>query len=41
MDMNRTLGKDKVRRRRGPLKSWLLAGGLQGSGVFRECPISF
>ena len=28
MDMNRTLGKNKVRRRRGPLRSWLLAGGL-------------
>ena len=28
MDMNRTLGKDKVRRRRGPLRSWLLVGGL-------------
>src|ERR1700730_5906039 len=28
MDMNRKLGKNKVRRRRGPLRSWLLAGGL-------------
>ncbi|HZI77226.1 MAG TPA: hypothetical protein VFD73_24950, partial [Gemmatimonadales bacterium] len=26
--MNRTLAKNKVRRRRGPLRSWLLAGGL-------------
>jgi predicted lipoprotein with Yx(FWY)xxD motif len=28
MDMNRTLAKNKVRRLRGPLRSWLLAGGL-------------
>ena len=28
MDTNRTLAKNKVRRRRGPLRSWLLAGGL-------------
>ena len=28
MDMNSTLGKNKVRRRRGVLRSWLLAGGL-------------
>jgi predicted lipoprotein with Yx(FWY)xxD motif len=28
MDMNRTLAKNKVRRRRGPLRNWLLAGGL-------------
>jgi predicted lipoprotein with Yx(FWY)xxD motif len=28
MDMSRTLGKNKVRRRRGVLRSWLLAGGL-------------
>jgi len=28
MDMNSTLGKHKVRRRRGVLRSWLLAGGL-------------
>jgi predicted lipoprotein with Yx(FWY)xxD motif len=28
MDMNGTMGKNKFRRRRGPLRSWLLAGGL-------------
>ncbi len=28
MDMNSTIGKNKVRRRRGVLRSWLLAGGL-------------
>jgi predicted lipoprotein with Yx(FWY)xxD motif len=28
MDMNSTMGKNKARHRRGPLRSWLLAGGL-------------
>ncbi len=28
MDMNNTMGKNKARRRRGMLRSWLLAGGL-------------
>jgi predicted lipoprotein with Yx(FWY)xxD motif len=28
MDMNSTMGKNKARRRRGVLRSWLLAGGL-------------
>jgi predicted lipoprotein with Yx(FWY)xxD motif len=28
MDMNNTTGNNKVRHRRGPLRSWLLAGGL-------------
>ena len=28
MDMNSTMGKNKTRRRRGPLRNWLLAGGL-------------
>jgi predicted lipoprotein with Yx(FWY)xxD motif len=28
MDMNSKIGKNKARRRRGPLRSWLLAGGL-------------
>src|ERR1700745_1711927 len=28
MDMNGTIGKNEVRRRRGPVRSWLLAGGL-------------
>jgi predicted lipoprotein with Yx(FWY)xxD motif len=28
MDMNSTMGKNKARRRRGMLRSWLLAGGL-------------
>jgi predicted lipoprotein with Yx(FWY)xxD motif len=28
MDMNGTIGKNKFRHLRGPLKSWLLAGGL-------------
>jgi predicted lipoprotein with Yx(FWY)xxD motif len=28
MDMNGTTGKNNFRHRRGPLKSWLLAGGL-------------
>ena len=28
MDMNGTMGKNKFRRRRGPLRSWLLVGGL-------------
>jgi len=28
MDMNGTIGKNKVRRHRGPARSWLLAGGL-------------
>ena len=28
MDINSTMGKNKARHRRGPLRSWLLAGGL-------------
>jgi len=28
MDINSTMGKNDVRYRRGPLRSWLLAGGL-------------
>ena len=28
MDMNSTMGKNKVRHRRGPLRSWLLMGTL-------------
>jgi predicted lipoprotein with Yx(FWY)xxD motif len=28
MDMNGTMGKNKFKHRRGPLRSWLLAGGL-------------
>ena len=28
MDINSTMGKNNVRHRRGPLRSWLLAGGL-------------
>jgi predicted lipoprotein with Yx(FWY)xxD motif len=28
MDINSTMGKNKVRHRRGPLRSWLLAGTL-------------
>ena len=28
MDIKSTMGKNNVRRRRGPLRSWLLAGGL-------------
>ena len=28
MDMNSTMDKNKARYRRGPLRSWLLAGGL-------------
>jgi predicted lipoprotein with Yx(FWY)xxD motif len=28
MDMNNAMGKNKARRRRGMLRSWLLAGGL-------------
>ncbi len=28
MDMNGTMGKKKFRHRRGPLRNWLLAGGL-------------
>src|SRR5216683_343789 len=28
MDMNGTMGKNKFKRRRGPLRSWLLADGL-------------
>jgi len=28
MDMNSTMGKNKFKHRRGPLRSWLLAGGL-------------
>ena len=28
MDMNGTMGKNKVRYRHGPLRSWLLAGGI-------------
>jgi predicted lipoprotein with Yx(FWY)xxD motif len=28
MDMNSTMGEKKARRRRGPLRSWLLAAGL-------------
>jgi predicted lipoprotein with Yx(FWY)xxD motif len=28
MNMNNTMGENKVRHRRGPLRSWLLVGGL-------------
>jgi predicted lipoprotein with Yx(FWY)xxD motif len=28
MDINNTMGKNNVRHHRGPLRSWLLAGGL-------------
>ena len=28
MDMNSTMGKNKMRHRHGPLRSWLLAGTL-------------
>ena len=28
MDINSTMGKNNVRHRRGPLRNWLLAGGL-------------
>jgi hypothetical protein len=28
MDVNGTMGKNKFKHHRGPLRSWLLAGGL-------------